>query len=407
MPVNGRRAPEEEMGMERLREIQEAIGAEGVDGWLLYDFRGLNPIARATAGVPDSRFLTRRWACFVPATGAPRWLIHAIEVGSMVDLAPEAAAYVSWGQWSDGLRALLAGARRVAMEVSPGAAIPYVSRVDAGTVELVRGLGVEVVTSADLVQVSEAVWTAPQLAGHRRAARELVEIQALAFGHAGDGLRAGMPVTEYGLQEFMMTQFARRNLVTDHPPIVGVNEHAADPHFAPRRDPDTTISRGDLLLIDLWAREAVPDSVYADITWVGFAGENPSPRVQEVFDVVRRARDSALAFAADRLSSGQQVRGYEVDDACRAVVAAAGLADRFIHRTGHSLGVTGHGNGVNIDNLETQDKRRLIPGVAFTIEPGVYLPAERIGVRLEVDCYVGPSGLEVTTLPLQDQLVLF
>lgn len=392
--------------MRRLTEIQAAIRAEGLDGWLLYDFKDLNPIARRVAGIPADRFLSRRWGCFVPPAGPPRWLVHAIEAGSMADLAPRGATYVSWQAWRDGLAALLSGAGRVAMEISPGCAIPYVSRVDAGTVELIRSLGVEVVTSADLVQVAEAVWSPAQLASHRRAARALIETQAATFAHVREQLGAGLTVTECGIQDFMMAQFAARGLETDHPPIVGVNGHAADPHFAPRREADTPLRPGDFLLIDLWAREPGPDGIYGDITWVAYAGREAPPRVQHVFEVVRQARDAAVAFAQERLRAGRPVFGYEVDEACREVIAQAGFGPFFIHRTGHSIGASGHGNGVNIDNLETQDRRRLIPGAGFSIEPGIYLPDERFGVRLEIDCYVPGDEVEVTTLPLQDALVL-
>lgn len=391
--------------MRRLTDIQAAIRAERLDGWLLYNFKDLNPIARSVAGVPAERFLSRRWACLIPPTGAPRWLVHAIEAGSMADFAPDAATYVSWPAWREGLAALLAGAGRVAMEVSPGCAIPYVSRVDAGTVELVRGLGVEVVTSADLVQVAEAVWSPAQLASHRRAAAALIEVQAATFAHIRGRLAAGEPVTECGVQDFMLEQFAARGLETDHSPIVGVNGHAADPHFAPRRDADTPLRPGDFLLIDLWAREPGPDGIYGDITWVAYAGPDVPPRIRTVFDVVRRARDAAVAFAQARLRAGVPVYGYEVDDACRAVVAQAGFGAHFIHRTGHSIGASTHGNGVNIDNLETQDRRKLLPGVGFSVEPGIYLPDEGFGIRLEIDCYVNESDLEVTTLPLQDAIV--
>lgn len=391
--------------MQRLTDIQTAIRAEGLDGWLLYDFKDLNPIARRVAGIPADRFLSRRWACFIPATGAPRWIAHAIEAGGLADLAPDIATYVSWQAWRDGLAALLAGAGRVALEVSPGCAIPYVSRVDAGTVELIRGLGVEVVTSADLVQVAEAVWTPAQLASHRRACAALLEVKDATFAHVRQRLAAGEPVTECGVQDFMMAQFAARGLETDHPPIVGVNGHAADPHFAPRRAADTPLRPGDFLLLDLWAREPDPDAIYGDITWVGYAGTAVPARIQEVFEIVRAARDAAVAHVRARVRAGQPVYGYEVDDACRAVIEQAGFGPYFIHRTGHSIGTSDHGVGVNIDNLETQDRRRLIPGVGFSVEPGIYLPDEGFGVRLEIDCYVAGDDIEVTTLPLQDAIV--
>ena len=392
--------------MKRFAEIQAAICSEGLDGWLLYDFRGLNPIAAGVAGMPPGAILSRRWACFIPSAGAPRWLAHGIEIGGLRDIAPGATAYVSWAEWREGLRALLAGAQRVAMEVSPGAAIPTVSRVDAGTVELVRSLGVEVVTSADLVQVAEAVWSPEQLQTHRRAAQALLAVKDMTFAHVRERLARGLPVSEVGVQRFMMSQFAHQGLESAHPPIVAVNAHAADPHYFPRAEADTPIRTGDLLLIDLWSREPAADAIMGDITWVAYAGSRVPPRLQEIFDVVKEARDAAVTFARGRLQEGRPVYGYEVDDAARGVIAAAGLGARFIHRTGHSIGASGHGNGVNLDNLETQDRRRLIPGVGFSVEPGIYLPEEGIGVRLEIDCYVAEDDLEVTTLPLQNEMVL-
>jgi Xaa-Pro aminopeptidase len=392
--------------MKRLSEIQDAIRAAGLDGWLLYDFRGLNTIARDVAGIPETHLLARRWACYIPAAGEPRWLFHAIEVGGMRDVAPGAASYVSWVDWREGLRALVGGAQRVAMEVSPGAAVPTVSRVDAGTVELVRSLGVEVYTSADLVQVAQAVWSAEQLASHRRAAAALLEVKDATFAFARQGLAAGQPLSEVSIQAFMLEQFRRHGLEWNTDPIVGVNEHAADPHFFPRPEIDAPLRPGDLLLIDLWAREPQADAIYGDITWIAFAGHQAPPRVQEVFGAVRAARDAAVSFIHHRMAAGRPVYGYEGDDAARGVIAAAGFGPYFIHRTGHSIGIEDHGNGVNIDNLETQDRRRLIPGVGFSIEPGIYLPHENIGVRLEIDCYVNGQDIEVTTLPLQDEIVL-
>ena len=392
--------------MRRLSEIQTALHDERLDGWLLYDFKGINPIARSVTGVPADRFLSRRWACYIPTSGDPRWLFHGIEAGGMKDLAPDAQRYVSWGQWAGALRDLTAGAKRVAMEVSPGCAIPYVSRVDAGTVELVRSLGLEVVTSADLVQVAEAVWTPAQLESHRKAARILLDIKTDTFAHVLHRLAGGETVTECGVQDYMMGRFADYGLETDHPPIVGVNAHGADPHFAPRRDADAELRMGDYLLIDLWGKLPGADDIVADITWVAYAGREVPARAREVFDVVKAARDRAIAYAHERLATGEAVYGYEVDDACRKVIDDAGFGAYFIHRTGHSIGTAGHGNGVNIDNLETQDRRRLIPGVGFSIEPGIYLPHEGFGVRLEIDCYVAGNDIEVTTLPLQNDWVL-
>ena len=391
--------------MQRLSQIQAAIRSEGLDGWLLYEFRGLNPIALDVVGITAEQSGSRRWACFIPAQGEPRWLVHAIERSGWAAIAPQAQTYVSWVDWREGLRTLLAGSRRVAMEVSPGAAIPYIGRVDAGTVELVRSLGVEVLTSADLVQIAQAVWTAEQLESHRRACAALLAVKDATFAHVREGLAAGAPRSELSVLGFMGEEFQRRGL-SGYGAIVAVNGHAANPHYFPRPDADTPIRRGDLLLIDLWAREPRADAIYGDITWVAYAGPEPPARIRSVFDVVAAARDAAVAFMRERLRAGRPVYGYEVDDIARGVIAAAGFGPYFIHRTGHSIGTAGHGNGVNLDNLETQDRRRLIPGVGFSVEPGIYLPQEGFGIRLEIDCYVNGDDVEVTTLPLQKELVL-
>ncbi len=391
--------------IERLAAVQAALQAEHLDGWLLYDFHGINVIAHRVLGIPPDRVLTRRWACFIPARGRPRWLVHAIEQNTFAGIAEAASTYISWREWNEGLRHLLGSARRVAMEISPGATIPTISRVDAGTVDLVRSLGVDVVSSADLVQVAEAVWTERQLASHRRAARVLITIKDLAFALVRERLANAQPITEVDVQQFILDMFRQEGLETDHAPIVATNAHAASPHYVPSPESNAPIQPGDFLLIDLWAREKAEDAVYADITWVAYVGEAVPPRVQEVFDVVRRARDAAVSFIQNRLVAGEPVYGYEVDDVARAVIRDAGLGNAFIHRTGHSLGVDVHGNGVNLDNLETQDRRRLIPGVGFTIEPGVYLPREGFGIRLEIDCYVHEDRLEITTLPLQDAVI--
>ncbi len=392
--------------MQRLSEIQAAIRAEGLAGWLLYEFRGSNPIALDVVGVPAERSGSRRWACFIPAQGDPRWLVHAIERGGWNDVAPNALAYVSWGDWREGLRTILGGAQRVAMEVSPGAAIPYIGRVDAGTVDLVRSLGVDVLTSADLVQVAQAVWTPEQLASHRWACQVLLAVKDATFAHVREWLAKGQEATEAGVQDFMLREFARHGMEAGHAPIVAVNAHAANPHFFPRRDADTPIHRGDFLLIDLWGRAPRSDAIFGDITWVAFAGSPAPQRIRSVFEIVRQARDAAVGFMRKRLQAREAVYGYEVDDVSRGVISAAGFGPHFIHRTGHSIGTMGHGNGVNLDNLETQDRRRLIPGVGFSVEPGIYLAEEGFGVRLEIDCFVKESDVEVTTLPLQDEIVL-
>ncbi len=391
--------------MRRLEAIQQMLRAQSLDGWLLYDFHGINPIARRVAGIPQDRILSRRWACFIPAQGDPRWLVHAIEWGGLKDIIPEAHTYVRYGEWYDGVREILAGARRVAMEISPGGAIPTVSRVDGGTLDTVRSLGVDVLSSADLIQIAEAVWSPGQMESHRRAVRLLMATKDLAFALIREEVAGGRFPTELDVQQFILQEFRAGDLFTDHPPIVAVNEHAADPHYAPNPRENRPIGPGDVVLIDMWARENAPEAVYGDITWMGYVGEKPPRPLRDVFEVVRHARDAVVEWADERVRRGEPVHGYELDDVARGIIGKAGYGPYFIHRTGHSLGVDVHANGVNLDNLETQDRRRLMPGIGFTVEPGIYLLEQGFGVRLEIDCYVHEDEVEVTTLPLQDDFV--
>jgi Xaa-Pro aminopeptidase len=304
--------------------------------------------------------------------------------------------YRSWRELESHLASVLKGARRVAMEYSPRAAIPYVSRVDGGTLELVRACGPEVVTSADLVQEFEARWTPDQKALHDRAARDTLLAKDEAFALIRERLAAGMPVKESEVQAFISSRFDARGLFTDHPCIVAVNEHASDPHFETSSGPDDReIKKGDLVLIDLWAKVANdPRAVYYDATWMAYCGPSVPPRIVEVWEAVRGARDAAVAFVENAVAERRSIRGAEVDDVSRNYIEQRGFGPHFLHRTGHSIGYEVHGNGVNIDNLETRDERMLIPGICFSIEPGVYLP--EFGVRSEIDMYVGEGTAEVT-----------
>ncbi len=404
-----------------LNRIQTYLQEHELDGWLLYDFRGQNPIALHVAGLTSSG--SRRWFLWIPATGAPVFLIHAIEASTFVATAPVLGAdkrrYVGWQDLIDKLPALLAvtGRRpRIAMEYSPGGAMPYVSKLDAGTKELIEAAtAAEIVSSADLVQFTQAMLTPAQIAGHRRAAAACIAVKDAAFDFIGAQLRSGAALSEYAVQQFIAAQFAARGLDPDHPPIVAVNANAADPHYMPGPARSAPIQAGDMVLIDLWAREANnAQDCFADITWTAYCGTETPPAAERVFQTVRQARDRAVAFIEERFAAGETVHGYEVDDACRAVIETAGFGDYFFHRTGHSLGSEVHFTGVNIDNLETQDRRALIPGVMFTIEPGVYQPdfnfddapaAKGLGIRSEINCVVHEDRLEVTTLPLQTEIV--
>jgi len=392
------------MNTEKLHRIQTLLTQWGLKGWLLYGFHDLNPIANRLAPRPEGAMISRRWAYWIPAQGEPAWLVHAIERGQFAGYDARFITYSSWQSFEQGLLALTDGPGPIACEYSPDCGIPYVSWVDAGTGEQLRRLGYELHSSADLIQAIYAVWTPAQLDSHRRAAAICMEAKDRAFDAIREGLHAGAPLTELDIQQVILDHFQARGLEPDHPPIVAVNAHAGDPHYTPTPERASPIQPGDIILIDLWGKlKDVPDAVFADMTWMGYAGKQPPARVQEVFDIVARARDAAFALVDARLRAGEPVHGWEVDDAARQVIRDAGYGDAFIHRTGHSLDTDIHGSGVNIDNLETRDTRRIIPGIGFTIEPGIYLP--EFGVRLEIDVYAHDDRAEITTLPLQNAFV--
>ena len=366
----------------RVQEIQEALREAGLDGWLFYDHHLRDPLAYRALQFTPPRTPSRRWYYLVPAVGEPRKLVHAIESGMIDSLPGMKLTYAGWETLTTGLRDLLGNCRQVAMQYSPNCAILTISMVDAGTVEQVRGLGVEVVTSADLLQQFEARWNELQYAGHLEAGRRVDAIRRAAF----KTIRQGM--TEYAVQQWIREAFEREGLVTDHGPIVAVNSNASDPHYEPSAERTAIINPGDVVLIDLWAKLAHPGSVYYDVTWTGYYGAVPPDRVQNVFNIVTEARRQASALAAPGL------QGYQIDDAARGVIRAAGFAEYFFHRTGHSIGEDVHGSGANMDNLETHDTRSLIPGTCFSVEPGIYLP--EFGIRSEVNVYVGETSAQVT-----------
>jgi Xaa-Pro dipeptidase len=387
----------------RVRAIQRALAEDRIDGWLFCDFRGSDPIGRRVLGL-DGEFGTRRWFYCIPAAAAPRGLVSAVEPDALATLPGEMQRYRTWQELHAGARRLLEGLRRVAMQYSPNNDVPYVARVDAGTVELVRACGVEVVSAADLIQRFEAVWTAEQYASHCRAAAAIRAIVDAAFEHiaAAQRRRTRPSLREGGVQRFLLDQFAARGLVTGHPPIVAVGAHSANPHYQVPADGGAPLGEGDFVLIDLWAKE--PQGVYADITWTGVIADTVSDAPARVFSIVRAARDAGVERARRSIRAGEALRGCDVDDAVRQVIATAGFADRFVHRTGHSIGVEVHGNGANIDGFETPDTRRLLPGTCFSIEPGVYLPGE-FGVRSELNVYVDDRDVVVTGAPVQTAIV--
>ncbi|HEV8539695.1 MAG TPA: M24 family metallopeptidase [Nitrospiraceae bacterium] len=390
---------------QRIAEIQQAVREiPGLDGWLFYDFRVSDPLAYRVLRLDPGKHVTRRWYYWVPATGIPIKLLHRIEPHVLDELPGEPMSYMSWQSLGAGLSKMLAGAKQVAMQYSPLNAIPYISRVDAGTIEQIRGFGVEVVTSADLVQRFEAVWDDRQLASHRAAADTLRRVVDQAFEWIRTAITARTPLTEYALQQFMLARFKEHGVITASAPIAAVNAHSADPHYLPAAEGSAPIAEGDLVLIDLWAKRPEPGSVYADITWTGYVGSAVPTRHSEIFSVVRDARDAALEFVRTRVEAGDFPCGWEVDEISRNVVRNAGYGVKFLHRTGHSIGEEVHGNGANIDNLETRDSRRLMPKTCFSIEPGIYLDGQ-FGIRSEMDVYVSDREALVFGEPIQTAIV--
>lgn len=389
--------------LETLPDVQAALAEAGLDGWLLFDFRATNPIASGLLRLDG--MVTRRVFAYVPRTGAPVAVSHAIEQAQWArwPAAWPREVYSSW-RTLEATLARLVGGKRVAMEYSPGDAVPYVDRVPAGVLDMVRSAGATVVSSGELVTRFYAVWTPKQLASHRRAAEVIATIARDAFARAGEQAARRDGVTEYALMQWILERFARAGLETDHGPNVSVGANAANPHYEPTADRSSPIRRGDVVLIDLWARERA-DGLYADQTWMASLGA-PGGRAAEVWSAVRDGRDAAIAFLRERVASGTPVRGGDADDAARAVIVARGLGTYFTHRTGHSIDARDlHGSGPHLDNLETRDERLLIPGAGFSIEPGVYIPGE-IGMRAEVNAYVGERELIVTPVEYQKELIV-
>jgi Xaa-Pro aminopeptidase len=385
-----------------IEAVQQALRDEGVDAWLLYDFHGSNPIATRLAGLDRSgKLATRRWYYLIPAQGAPRGLVHAIERHNLDELPGEKRPYSGRQQLDAGLRDLLAGLKRVAMEYSPGNNIPYLSRVDAGTVESVRQSGIEVVSSGDLVQRFEAIWTDEVYQTHVSASERLYEVKDRAFELIRERMRSGAQLNEYEVQQRMVGWFAELGLKRDEP-NVSAQENAGNPHYMPPEHGSRPIRPNELVLLDLWSKLPSPGAVFADITWVGYTGAQVPEEYAQAFAAVRDGRDAAIELVRGSTAAGKDLRGWQVDRACRDVIERAGYGPLFFHRTGHSLGEEVHGNGVHMDDYETKDDRRLIPGTGFTIEPGVY--TDRFGVRTEINMFVGEREARVTG-PLQREIV--
>lgn len=385
-----------------INQVQATLQEWKLDGWLLYDFHKSNPIAYEILGFQDG-IITRRWFYWIPRDGTPIKLIHSIEAEYFDRIPGRNCVYTGWQEMNAHLEGILTKADTIAMEYSPKGAIPYISRVDTGTFELITSFGPDIVSSADLVQLFQARWDDEAYDLHMQTVPIMFDLKDRAFQIISEKIRNGDTVTECQIQDWIMDGFAKNNMETEDPPIVAVNEHSGQPHYSPDHANDTEITEGDFVLIDMWARLKQSKATYVDITWTGYVGEEVPERYTQIFNIVAEARDTGVQLIKDRWEAGKDIAGWEVDNATRAVIEDAGYGKFFTHRTGHSIDTSVHGNGVNIDNLETQDRRKIIPGMGFSIEPGIYL--SEFGIRSEIDVVMTENGPEITTLPLQTHVL--
>ncbi len=385
--------------MDVLDKARAFMKAHAIDGWLLFDFRGSNPVFAHLLGGPQAT--SRRNYIWIPMDGEARMLANGLDKQLFRDAGYPMTIYTGWADMQAALRALLGGARTVAMEYSPAGEIPMSSFVDGGTLELIRSMGPDIVSSSDLFQAAATAWSKKSVDSHMRACRLVNMVKDEAFAYIGDQLRSGRPVTEYDVQQFIRRGFDAHGLYIDHGPIVAVNAHSGDPHYEPSATDHAPIHRGDWVLIDLWAKENVPHAVYCDITWTGYAGHDIPAKHLEVYRTVNAARDAVIERLQADWKAGNALQGWQLDDVARKVIADAGYGAYFTHRTGHSMGVspTPHALGMNLDNLETHDTRAVLPGIGFSVEPGIYLP--EFGVRSEVDVYVDPEQGPIVTTAMQ------
>jgi Xaa-Pro dipeptidase len=387
-----------------ITEIQARLREHGLDGWLFFDFHHRNPIAYRTLGLPDHLIATRRWYYYLPAVGEPAGIVSALEPHNLDALPGAKLVYRTWEERRKALAATLPAGAKVAMEYSPLNAIPGVSLVDAGTIELVRSMGVTVVSSADLIQAIVSRWTDRQWQAHCEASRRLMEIKDRAFSEVARRVRAGDRPTDYEIQQYMVDAYHGAMLVSDDPPIVATNAHCRDPHYLPTAARQTEIRNGDVLLIDFWAKLAQPGAVYADHTWMAYVGSSVPTRLADVFGIVAEARDAAIEFVRTAFAGGRSVQGWQVDDVARASITQRGYGDYFIHRTGHNIHEDVHGEGANMDNFESHDERTVLERTCFSIEPGIYLPD--FGVRSEVDVFIAAADdVKITGTPVQREVV--
>jgi Xaa-Pro dipeptidase len=384
--------------------IQDLLRRHNIPGWLLYDFRHSNPIAYRTLGLDERRHATRRWYYFIPAEGEPRKLVSPLEAAILDSLPGERTVYRTWQEREGALASILQGTSQVAMEYSPRGMVPYVSLVDGGTLELIRSFGVEVVSSADLVQETVSRWRDAELRSHRQASDTLMGILEEAYAEVARCIRAGEPLTDYALQQFMYRRYKEENLISEAPPIVATNAHASDPHYQPDSTHPTLIEEGDVLLIDFWAKLDQPRAMYADHTWMAYVGDSVPEEPAKIFAIVAEARDAAIDLVREAARDGRTLQGWQVDDAARQVINEAGYGEYFVHRTGHNIGEETHGEGANMDDFETHDVRTVLANTCFSVEPGIYLPA--FGVRSEVDVYFAPPEVLVTGGPQRAMVAL-
>jgi len=388
-----------------IATIQKILEERNLDGWLLFDFRGSNDLALEILGIKKESHLTRRFFYFIPQKGNPSKIVNAIEEHNLAHLPGEKLSYSSHLSLREQLTKALSGSKNIAMEYSPMNAIPYLSKVDAGTIELIKSFGVEIFSSADLITQFTALWSQEQYEENIPVAKALVKIASDAFNFIKNMKLGGNTLTEFTVQQFIMDQFKKRNLITDFPPIVGVNENSANPHYAPDENTFKKINENDFVLIDLWAKTPDDSSVWSDITWVGFVGKEVPAKYIKIWQIVKDARDAAFAFVEERFRDNLPVRGFEVDDASRKVIEDAGYGKYFIHRTGHSITTTLHGSGPHMDNYETKDERLLLPSTSFSIEPGIYLTGD-FGIRSEIDVFIHPDGRVEQTSGIQQEEII-
>ena len=385
-----------------LVAIQSVLRDRNIDAWLFYDHHHRDAIAYHVLGLPDNMMVTRRWFYLIPAQGEPQKLVHKIEAGHLDSLPGKKRTYSAWQELFAGLKQMLSSYRDVAMQYSPNNGVFTISLVDAGTAELIRGMGKNIVSSGDLIAQFEATWSEEQIQSHFAARDGVDEITEAAFREIGRRVRNG-GTNEHAIQQWILEAFRRENLVTGDPPVVAVNANSANPHYGPDANNSAPIREGDFVLLDIWAKKNTPHAVYYDITWTGFVGPSPSHRMREIFQIVRNGRDAGIKFVCDSIGAGKQICGWQVDDPVRQSIAKAGYGDYFVHRTGHSIGVEVHGSGANMDNLEVHDERRILPNSCFSVEPGVYL--QEFGVRSEVNMLVRSDKAEVTGR-MQSELVI-